>query len=229
MIVLVILHGDVVGFPHFQPFKQFVKGRGVFVAVLPHIRRTQHFHDHRKILLVGRRFVFQIENKSQQEHRCGRVPKRIVGLAAFRRGAFEQVGHKPLHIVVVPQVDKRVVAVAFLHIQQIQHTHLIALLPQQVSRAAQQFAFRVQHGKARVGLAQIRFGVKSCFACAAAADHDRVEIAAVLSSVQSHPDILREDLVVLRYSRPVFSVDGSGRAPLGRTVFLASTVIAAGR
>ena len=105
----------MVGISHLQPLKQLVQRRGVFVAVLPHIRRAQHLHDRRKILLVGRRFVFQIENESQQEHRCGRVPKGIVGLAAFRRGAFEQVGHKPLHIVVVPQVDKRVVAVALFH------------------------------------------------------------------------------------------------------------------
>ena len=73
------------------------------------------------------------------------------------------------------------------------------------------------------------FGVKPRFACAAAADNDRVEVAAVFSSVQTHTDILREDLVVLWCGCPVFSVDGSGRAPLGRTVFLAPTVIAAGR
>ena len=116
MVVLVILHGNKVGLPHFQPFKQLVQRRGAFVAVLPHIRRTQHFHDHWKVLLVGWRFVFQIEDQRQQEHRRGGVPKGIVGLAAFRRGAFEQIGHKPLHIVVVPQVNKRVVAVAFLHV-----------------------------------------------------------------------------------------------------------------
>ena len=219
----------MVGIPHFQPFKQLVQRRGVFVAVLPHIRRTQHFHDHWKVLLVGWRFVFQIEDQRQQEHRRGGVPKGIVGLAAFRRGAFEQIGHKPLHIVVVPQVDKRIVAVAFLHVQQIQHPHLIALLSQQMPRTAQQLAFRVEHGKARVGLTQIWFGVKSRFACAAAADNDRIEVAAVLSPVQTHTDILCEDLVVLRRSRPVFSVDGSSRAPLGRTVFLAPAVIAAGR
>ena len=88
----------MVGIPHFQPFKQLVQRRGAFVAVLPHIRRTQHFHDHWKVLLVGWRFVFQIEDQRQQEHRRGGVPKGIVGLAAFRRGAFEQIGHKPLHI-----------------------------------------------------------------------------------------------------------------------------------
>lgn len=120
-------------------------------------------------------------------------------------------------------------AVAFLHIQKIQHPHLIALLSQQMPRTAQQLAFRVEHGKARVGLTQIRFGVKSRLACAAAADNDRIEVAAVLSPVQSHPDILCEDLVGLRRSRPVFSIDGSSRAPLGRTVFLTAAVIAAGR
>ena len=219
----------MVGLPHFQPFKQLVQRRGVFVAVLPHIRRTQHFHDHWKVLLVGWRFVFQIEDQRQQEHRRGGVPKGIVGLAAFRRGAFEQIGHKPLHIVVVPQVDKRVVAMALLHVQKIQHTHLITLLPEQMPRAAQQLALRVQHGKARVGLTQIRLCVKPRLACATAADHDRIEVAAVLPSVQTHTDILREDLVVLRCGCPVFSVDSSGRTPLGRTVFLAPAVIAAGR
>ena len=118
---------------------------------------------------------------------------------------------------------------AFFHVQKIQHPYLIALLSQQMPRTAQQLAFRVENGKARVGLAQIRFGVKSRFACAAAADNDRIEVAAVLSPVQSHTDILREDLVFLRLGCPVFSVDGSSRAPLGRTVFLATAVIAAGR
>ena len=219
----------MVGLPHFQPLKQLVQRRSVFVTVLPHIRRTQHLHDHREILLVGRRFIFQIENERQQEHRCGGVPKWIVGLTAFRRGAFEQVGHKPLHIIVVPQVDKRIVAVAFFHVQKIQHPYLIALLPQQVSRASQQLTLRVQHGKARVCLTQIRLCEKPRLACTAAADHDRIEIAAVLSPVQSHTDILCEDLVVLRSGCPVFSVDGSGRTPLGRTVFLATAVIAARR
>ena len=219
----------MVGLPHLQPLKKLVQRRGVFVAVLPHIRRTQHFHDHREVLFVGRRFVFQIEDQRQQKHRCSGVPKGIVGLTALRRGAFEQIGHKPLHIVVVPQVHKRIVAVAFFHIQKIQHPHLIALLPQQMSRASQQLALRVQHGKARVGLTQIRFCIKPRLACAAAADHDRIEVAAVLPSVQTHTDILREDLVVLRLGCPVFPVDGSGRAPLGRTVFLATAVIAAGR
>ena len=116
MIVFVILDRYMVGVAHFEPFKEFVQRRGVFVHILPDISGTQLFHNHRKVLLVGRRFVFQIEDQRQQEHRRGGVPKGIVGLAAFRRGAFEQIGHKPLHIVVVPQVNKRVVAVAFLHV-----------------------------------------------------------------------------------------------------------------
>ena len=43
------------------------------------------------------------------------IPKRIVGLRAFRGGTLEKVSHKALNIVVVPEIDKRVVAMAFLH------------------------------------------------------------------------------------------------------------------
>ena len=90
----------------------------------------------------------------------------------------------------------------------------------------------VEKGEAKHALAATVTAMRNGTAltpCAAAADNDRIEVAAVLSPVQPHPDILREDLVVLRLGCPVFSVDGSGRAPLGRTVFLATAVIAAGR
>ena len=98
-----------------------------------------------------------------------------------------------------------------------------------MSRTAQQLALRVEYGKARVRLTQIRLCVKPRFACAAAADHDRVEVAAVLSAVQTSTAILRKNLVVLRLYRPVFFVDGSFVAPPCRSVFLTSAVVAARR
>ena len=78
MIILVILDRYVVGISHFQPFKQFVKGRGVFVHILPYICCSQHFHYHRKILLIRGRFIFQVENERQQKHGSGGVPERVV-------------------------------------------------------------------------------------------------------------------------------------------------------
>ena len=132
MIVLVILHGYMVGVAHFQPFKEFIQRRGVFVHILSDISGTQHLHNHRKILFIGRRLVLQIENERQQQHTCRRVPKRVIGLTSFRRRTLEQVCYKPLHIVVVTEIHKRIVAMAFLHIQKIKHTHLIAFLFQQI-------------------------------------------------------------------------------------------------
>ena len=143
MIVLVILHGYMVGVAHFQSFKEFVQRRGVFVHIFSDISRTQHFHNHQKILFIGRRFIFQIENERQEQHTCRCVPKRVVGLTAFRRGAFEQVCNKPLHIVIVTEIHKRIVAMAFLHIQKIEHPHLIAFLFQQISRVPQHFPFAI--------------------------------------------------------------------------------------
>ena len=63
----------------------------------------------------------QIEDQGEKQHGRRRIPKGIVGFAVLWRGALEQVGHKPLYIVVVPEIHEGVVAMAALHIQEIQH------------------------------------------------------------------------------------------------------------
>ena len=38
---------------------------------------SQHLHHHRKVLLIFRCFILQIEDKRQKKHLSGSVPKRI--------------------------------------------------------------------------------------------------------------------------------------------------------
>ena len=172
--------------------------------------------------------MVQIKYQRQQKHGCRRIPKGVLALGAFWRGTLEQVRHQPLHIVVIPEVDKGVITMAALHVQQIQHTHFIAFLLQQIARIPRQLSFRIEDNKAGVCLAEVGLGIKPCFARAAATHHYRVQIAAVLSAVQPDTDILCEQLVVLRLLCPVFPVYGSGVAPFSRAVFLSAPVVASG-
>ena len=172
--------------------------------------------------------MVQIEHQRQKKHGRRRVPKGIVGLAPLGCGTLKEIGHKALHIVIVPEINKGVIAMAALHVQQVQHPHLIALLLQQIAGIPRQLAFRIENDKAGVGLAEVGFGIKPRLARAAAAYHNGVQIAAVLSAVQPHADILREQLIGLRLLCPVFSVHGSGVAPFSRAVFLPAPVVASG-
>ena len=72
----------------------------------------------------------QVEDQSQKQHACRRVPEGVLALAALRRGGLKEVGHKPLHVVVIPQVHKGVVTMAAVHIQKVQHPDLIPFLLQ---------------------------------------------------------------------------------------------------
>ena len=122
---------------------------------------------------------------------------------------------------------------AFLHVQQIQHPDIIARFLQQSSGIPQQLALRVKAHKGRppwrqARLIQAGLCVAAGLACAAAADHDRVQVAPVLSAVQPHADVLGEHLVRLRWLGTVFPVQPLRAAPLGGAVFHATPVVAPG-
>ena len=117
---------------------------------------------------------------------------------------------------------------AFLHVQKINDADFIALPFQQGAAVPEQFSLTIQHEKRGVGLAQVDFGIEAALACAAAAHHQGVQIAAVLPAIQPHADVLREDAVLKWVFGPVLFVHSSGVAPFGRTVFFAPSVIAPG-
>ena len=228
MVILVILHGDVVGVAHFQPLKKLVQRGLVGVVILPDFPGSQHLHDHGEILFLLRGFIEKIENDGGQQHGCRRVPERVVGLAPLGGSGFEQAGHQLLHIVIRLQIGEGIKAMAFLHAEQIQHLDFIAPHFEEGSRHAQQLPLAVQNEIGRTGLQQIDEGVEPALAGTTAANHHRVQIAAVLPAIQTHADMLGEHLIRLRVFRLILLIDGSSAAPFGGTVFLTTAVIAPG-
>ena len=128
---------------HLQTVKQFVKGTDIAVVILFDFSCTQKLHNHRKILLVLWCFVFQIEHQSQKQHTRRRIPERVLRLASFGRGRLEEIGHKPLHIVIAFQIDKGIVTMALVHIDKVKNTHLIAFLLQKTAYISDDFALWV--------------------------------------------------------------------------------------
>ena len=184
VIALVVLQRDMLRVPKLQPLEENVQRGHVLVVVLLHAAAADHIHDHGEVLLVGRGLIVQIEDQGQEQHGRRLVPEGVLRLGALRRRVLEQVRHQPLNIVVVPQIDEGIVAVAFLHVDQIDDLDLIALRLQQAARIAQKLALRVQNDKRRICVHDIRLGIEPGFAGTGAAADQHVQVAAVAASVQ---------------------------------------------
>ena len=228
VVASVILQGDMLRIPHFQPFKENVQRGFVGLVILPDFSGADHLHDHWEVLLLWRGLVVQIKDKRQQKHGRRLIPERVLALRAFRCGVFEEVCHQTLDIVVAAQIHKRVVAMAFLHVDEIQHLDVVPLGREKVSGITQKLTLRVKHNIAGICLTQVWFGEKPCFSGAGAAADQRIQIAPVFASVQPDGDILREDLVSRWDFVCVLSVHLHRRAPLGGAVLLPPPVIALG-
>ena len=85
----------------------------------------------------------EIENQRQQKHLRRLIPERVLRLTALGRGVLKQVRHKALDVIIIPQIDKRIVTVAFLHIDEIDYLDCITLGFQQITCIPQKFALWV--------------------------------------------------------------------------------------
>ena len=65
VIAPVILQGDMLRIPHFQPFKEDIQRGLVCLVVLPDFPGADHLHDHREVLLLRRGLVVQVEDERQ--------------------------------------------------------------------------------------------------------------------------------------------------------------------
>ena len=167
----------------------------------------------------------KVEHQGKQEHHCRLIPERVLRGASLGRGVLEQVGCQLLHIIVCLEIDKGIVAMAFFHVDQVDHLDVIALSFQQVSRVSQELALRVKAYKGCVGVHDVWLGIEPGFACAGAAADQRIEVAAVLMPAQADRHILREDLVFGLGLGGIFAVDLTGIAPFSRAVLLPLAVI----
>ena len=117
---------------------------------------------------------------------------------------------------------------AFLHTEKIQHLNLITPHFQEGARHPQQLPLAVKDEIGRTGLQQIDQRIEPALTGTTAANHHSIQIAAVLSAVQTHADMLGENLVSLRDLCLILLIHGGGAAPFCRTMFLTPAVIAPG-
>ena len=148
-VLLVILHGDMLRIPHFQPFKEHIQRRKIAVVVLPDLSGPKHLHDHREILFLRRGLVIEIIDQRREKDGCGGIPEGVLRLCALGRCRLKEIRHQHLYLVIIGQIDEGVIAVAFLHVQQVQHPDIIARFPQQSSGIPQQLALGVKTDKGR--------------------------------------------------------------------------------
>ena len=114
---------------------------------------------------------------------------------------------------------------AFLHINEVKDFDLIALLLQQMAGIPEKLTLWVKHNKRSVRIHNVGLGVEACFTCTGTAAYQHIQVSAVLSSVQTDGNILRQQLVSRLILVGIFLVDRSSRAPLGRSVLFSPSVI----
>ena len=124
------------------------------------------------------------------------IPERVLWLTAFWCGVLKNVCDQPLNVIIIPDIYEGVVAVAFLHVQQVDDLDHIALCHQQGTDIPEHFRFRVQDHITAAGEHQGDLGKETSLTGTTAADTDDIQIPPVLSAVQAKEDVLGQWLVV---------------------------------
>ena len=106
---LVLLERDALRVVAFQLVKQQVQRTFEIQVALPHLRRVDHLHDHREVLLAHRRSVLQIQNERLQERRLRTVPERVRVFRVLGRRIRHKVRDKPQRVAVSAQISEGIV------------------------------------------------------------------------------------------------------------------------
>ena len=157
----------------------------------------------------------KIADKGLEQHRCRLIPERVLCLRTFGRCVLKEVCGKPLNIIIAADIHEWVVAMTFLHINEVKDFDLIALLLQQMAGIPEKLTLGVKHNERSIRIHNVGLGVEACFTCTGTAAYKYIQISAVLSSVQADGDILRQQLVFRLILVGIFLVDRTSRAPLG--------------
>ena len=221
----IILEGDMLRVSFLQSLKKLIENRLILLVVLLYIAGSDHLHNHGKVLLIGRSLIMEIADKGLKQHGCRLIPERVLCLRTFGCCILKEVCGKPLNIIIAADIHERVVAMAFLHINEVKDFYFIALLLQQMAGIPEQFTLRVKHNERSIRIHNVGLGVEACFTCTGTAAYQHIQISAVLSSVQADGDILRQQLVFRLILVGIFLGDRTSRAPLGRSVLFSPSVI----
>ena len=195
VIAPIVFQGNMLRAVLLQLFEQGVQRRNMVFIILLDLAVADHVHNHGEVLLVGRRFIVQIEHQRQKEHGRRLIPEGVLRLTALWRGVLEQVRHKPLNVVVTLQINKGIVAMTLSHVDEVNHLDYISLRLEQCTCITEKLALRVKHHKGSVGIHDVGLGIEPCFAGTGAAADQNVQIASVLSAVQSDGNPLGQNLV----------------------------------
>ena len=93
------------------------------------------------------------------------IPEQVLGLAPLGGCILKEVGHKPLDIVIGLQIHEGVIAMAFLHVDEIQYFDGVSPLFQKVATVPEHFAFGIQHHITAGSIHKARLGEEAGFTC----------------------------------------------------------------
>ena len=216
----VLLHSDVVGVAHLQILEQQVEVVDVVLVFFLDIRSLQHLHDRRKVALVLGRAVNEKQDQGFQQGRLRLLPEGVVVAGVLRRGVLDEIRHQPQHVVVSFDVLQGIVAPGLIHVDEIDHLHVVAEALHQLAGVPADLALRVGDDERGVALKHIGLGVEAGLARAGAADDQHVQVAAVRVAVQAEAHAVGQQNVFGRVAAGVFLVDLLCISPASRTVFL---------
>ena len=227
LVVMIPFHGDVVRFPVLQFLEQHVQRRNKVLVLLLDGAVAEHVHDHVEIPLLRRGFIVEVEDQGQQEHLRGVVPEGLLGLGPLRRRIQKQICDQSDNVIVLAQIHKGVIAVASLHVEQVDHLDDVAHGPEQVAAVVEQLALRIEDDERSVCVHEIGLGVKPRLARAGAAADQNIQVAPVPPPIQPNGHILGQDLVVLRLPLRILPIDAPSLPPLRRPMLLLHPIIPA--
>ena len=220
---MVLPHGNVVRLFFLQCFKQQVKRRLIIVifflctAIFNHVENGFH------VLIFNRRFVEQVEHERGVKRGFGFLPERIVCFRTLWSGVLDEIIDQLEHVRVLAYVAKRVVAVRFCRIDQVEHTQHIALLQEQVSNSAEHFALWISDDKAGICKHKIWLRKKSRLTAAGATDDDLQQVSAVQFAVHTHLQVLGQYDVFACILVAVLLIQLPDTAPRRGAVFFAGS------
>ncbi|CUP48229.1 Uncharacterised protein [Flavonifractor plautii] len=171
----------------------------------------------------------QVEHKGAVQRGFGLLPKRVVVGGVLWRGVLNEVVDQPEHVRVLSDVAEWVVAVRMGGVYQIEYPQDIAALEQQRPHRPHDFALGISTDIRGVCQHDVGLYQKAGLACAAAADDDLQQVAAVLLAVQAHLQVLGQNHVPVRVlAVAILPVQRPHVAPRRRAVLHAGAAVLPG-
>ena len=213
-----------------QSLKEQIQRTAVAFVLLAHLRIFHHEQHGFKILFLRWRFAHEVEHQGGVQSNLSLLPEGIIAGGVPWGSVLDEIVDELQHILLVPQIAKRVVAIRLAGVDQVKHLHIVALLNQQMAGGAQDLALGVRDEKRTVGAQHTRQAEKPCLTGAGATHHQNVQIAPVLVAVHADADAHGQDDISVRVAGVfILLTQCLGVAPLGAAIFLArSPVLTAG-